>query len=848
MIRSRLAAATLALLLGPGVAFAEDVGGKLSSYEQEARNLGTDLPRPNEVTSAQGQRRLVDAQVAFSLGDYDTAALTLFDLAGKATGPDKETATYYLGEALFQKGDKGAANQYFTAIVGIGPTSKYYQLSLVRLVEIAIVQSDTAGGSDALAKLSAISPEQRLPQVAYVRGKFAFSQDKLDDALAAFAEVPKGSSYELQALYYTATAEVAKKDLAKATDAFTDLINRKPRTAGDRRVIELAQLALGRLFYEREQPSKSIDSYLMVDRHSDLFPDALYEVAWVYVKSKQYDKALRALELLEQSDPQSNKTPTTRILEGNLRIRKAQAIRLSQVNGTVAMGDASDPGVEYDKAAKIFNDTHDLYLPSYQTLSALVDGNLDAAAFVEQIAGRQSHVFQTSAPIPDAAAAWLRDQPEVQRVVGVETDLGSITADIAESEEIIGRLEGVLATGDRTSVYPKLSSRRARIAAIQDDLVNIRNNLADQELSLVNSSGDLAQASANRKQLAQQYAALGDTEKAYGQRVSDAHDGFDKIDKDATEIEGIIDSTQAISVALRKAGIDAQPPLTADQKKTLQTTLDDAAKDAQAIENELADLRRETTLGKDLAGVGDSGIAQARALRKQLAAAQDAENRVLESIGSGTSASSDRDRSLRLAGLGDRAAHLADSLDQTDQAIDRSIAAGLGEVKVTLATERQNLTAYKAELAEYEQEGRTVGSAVLAGSFKDVKAKFYDVIVRTDVGAVDVSWSQKEDTDDDLKRLGLARSRELKQLHDEFRDVLEDTTKKPSEPRKQEITPTLPTEGGTQLPDPDKQNGKASDRVKPVGDTPKGPTQPTLRPDAAKKTPTPAPKKSGGGQ
>ena len=837
MSRSRLAAATLALLLAPSLAFADDVGGKLSSYEQEARNLGTDLPRPNEVTSAQGQRRLVDAQVAFSLGDYDTAALTLFDLANKATGPDKETATYYLGEALFQKGDKGAANAYFTNISNI-PTSKYYQPSLVRLVEIAITQGDAAGGADALGRLTAVSPDQRIPQVAYVRGKYAFSQDKLDDAIAAFAEVPKGSDYELQALYYTATTQVAKKDLAKATDAFTDLINRKPRTAADRRVIELGQLALGRLFYEREQPSKAIDSYLMLDRHSDLFPDALYEVAWVYVKSKQYDKALRALELLEQSDPQSNKTPTTRILEGNLRIRKAQAIRLSQVNGTVAMGDTADPGVEYDKAAKIFNDTHDLYLPSYQTLSSLVDGNLDAAAFVEQIAGRSSHVFQTSAPIPDAAAAWLRDQPEVQRVVGVETDLGSITTDITESEEIIGRLEGVLATGDRTTVYPKLSSRRSRIAAIQDDLIKIRSNLADQELSLVNSSGDLAQLSANRKQLAQQYAAMGDTEKAYADRVQQAHDGFDKIDNDATEISNIIDSTQAISVALRKAAIDANPPLTADQKTNLQQTLDQAAKDAQGIEDELADVRRETTLGKDLSGVGDEGIAQARELRKQLKAAQDAENRVLVGFGS---ASHDRDRSQRLGLLADRAAHLADALDQTDQAIDRSIAAGLEEVKQTLAAERQNLTAYKQELAEYEQEGRTVGSTVLAGSFKDVKAKFYDVIVRTDVGAVDVSWSQKEDTDDDLKRLGLARSREIKQLHDEFKDVLEDTTKKPSAPHKQEITQTLPE--GTQPTDPDKGTGKPDDRVKPVGDTPKGPA--TLKPDDSTK---PSPKKPGGGK
>ncbi|MEP6863217.1 MAG: tetratricopeptide repeat protein [Deltaproteobacteria bacterium] len=826
-------ATTLALLTS--AAFAEDIGNKLASYEQEARNLGTDLPKPNERSAAQSSHRLVDAQVAFQLGDYDQAALILFDLSAKSVGPEKETATYYLGEALFQKGDRGAARTYFVDVAQI-PTSRYYQLSLVRLVEIAIVQKDWQDAQDSLAKLTAIGSGQQASAVPYVTGKLAFAQAKYDDALAAFAQVAKGSDYELQALYYAGATNVAKKDLAKATDIYTDLISRHPRTAADRRVIELAQLALGRLYYEREQPSKSIDSYLLVDRHSDLFPDALYETAWVYVKSKQYDKALRALELLEQSDPQSQKTPTTRILEGNLRIRKAQAIRLSQVNGTIATGDTSDPATEYDKAAKIFADTHDLYLPSYTTLAALVDGNLDAASFVEQIAGRSSHVFMTAAPIPDAAAQWLRDQPEVQRVVGVETDLGEIYSNIVESETIINRLEGVLATGDRTTVYPKLASRRHRIAAIQDDLVRVRSDLADQEASLVASSADLAQATATRKQLAQQYTAMGDPEKAYADRVSQTRSSYEQIDNSLNEVSATLDSTEAMAVAMRTYALTGHvDPPTIDAVKT---TLDAGATEAQQIEDELTAIRNEVALGKDLAGVGDEGIAAARALRAQLKTAQDNEQRMLDGF---ASASRDRGRSQNLAALADRAASLAANLDGTDQAIDRSVGQGLDEVKVLLAAEKQNLETYKQELDSDEQDARSVGAQVLAASFKDVKAKLYDVVIRTDVGTVDVSWSQRQDNDDDLKRLNLARSRELKQLHDEFKDVLEDQTKKPSAPRKSDLPPA--TSEGQQSTSPDKAGANTDQRVKPIGDQPTSPATPSVKPDEQKKTP--APKKGG---
>ena len=278
------------------------------------------------------------------------------------------------------------------------------------------------------------------------------------------------------------------------------------------------------------------------------------------MKSKQFDKALRALELLEESDPGTSRTPTTRILEGNLRIRKAQAIRLAQITGTSLTNDTQDPGIEYDKAVKIFNDTHDQYYPSYQAISQVVDGNMDAAAFVDQLAGRTTHTVTSAPPIPDAAAQWLRDEPAVQRIVDAEQDLGEIANNIRRSEQTIERLQAVIATNDRTNVYPAIASRRHRIAAIEASLVGIRNELADQQLRLVDSSGDLAQLSAARKQLAQQYAQLGDPEAQYSGRVRDTRAGYDAIETTATEIESALDSTQAMAIAMRKyaAGLQAR--------------------------------------------------------------------------------------------------------------------------------------------------------------------------------------------------------------------------------------------------------------------------------------------------
>lgn len=789
----RLCAALL--VLAPAVANADDLAGKLASYENEAQGLATDLPNPSELTGAAGEKRLVDAEISYSLGDYDSAALVLFDLVGKQQASDMEAATYYLAQSLYEKGDRGAARGYFEQIVkGGNSQSKYYRPSLERLVELGITHKDDSAEQyvQTLQSMMASSPS-----VPYVLGKYAYSQDKLDDALTLFGQVPKGSDYELQALYFTGTTYVAKKDYAKATDIFADLVTRKPRTSVDRRVIELGQLALGRVYYEREEPSKSIDSYLLVDRHSDLFPDALYEVAWVYVKNKQFDKALRALELLELSDPSSNKTPTVRILEGNLRIRKAQMIRQAQVDGIANPNETSDPATEYDKATKIFTDTHDQYMPSYVALSQMVDGSLDPTSFIAQIAGRNEHVFQLAQPIPEAAAQWLREEPEVQRFVGIETDLGNVQANLTTTEGLIQRLTAVINAKDHSELYPALASRRARIEALQQDLIKLRD-LIHQKAGV---------ASPERTAVEGQYAALGNSEQAFTDRVTSSREGFDNLDAQATEIDQAISSSEAMAVAMRKYASDALP---ADQRQAIQQQLDEAGKEAQAIEDELAGVHREIVLGKDLAAIPDDQVTQGRALRKQVTAAQDAEAR---SMGSNE--------------LAQRAMRLADSLEQTDAQLARLQESSIEQAKATLASAEKDLAAYQEERAGYEAESRSLGTTVLGASFKNVKAKFYDVIVRTDVGNVDVAWSQKEDNDDDLKRLNLARSRELKQLKDEFKDILDETAPKPSAPRKSELPP--PTEGPSGSPDKGAPGG--SQRVSPGGTTTTQPPQPTVKPD-----------------
>jgi tetratricopeptide (TPR) repeat protein len=804
-----------------------DIDGRVAAYETEARQLATDLPRPNQISGAAGQRRLLDAQVAYALGDYDRAALMLFELAAKP-GPEHETANFYLGEALFHKGDRGAAHRYYDVVVANGTvSSKYYQPALERLIEIAIAQNDHQKSNPELVQridaLDRISPALRRPSLPYVRGKLSYAQGNFEEAIAFFQDVPKGSESEMPAAYYLATTYVATKDIQRASDIFTDLIGKKPRSANDRRIIELSQLALGRLYYERDQASKAIESYLLVDRRSDLFPDALYEVSWVYVKSKQYDKALRTLELLSASDPLSTKTPTVRLLEGNLRIRKAQLIRGAQIQGTLDPKSGDDPATEYDRAAQMFKDTHDTYAPSYASLAQLAESS-DPGQYLAQIAGREPHVFQTAAPIPEAAVQYLRDEPEVQRVVAVEADLGTIHADLAQTEATIARLEGVAAASDRAAAYPALAGRRARVEAIADEVIKIRSALAEQQLRLV--GGALPPASTTRRQRVATYAAMPNAAKLTSDRLTEAARRYDAIERAARDVDGTIGATHAIAVALRKHGRDAdERDVPAAQTNAMTSALDDAAREAQAIEDALAAVNRQIQIGRDLAAIGDEVAPAARAARAAVKEAEDAEHKVIAGL---ASTSRDRSASQRLVALGDRTARLAEQLAVTGRQIDATVDAGLQDIRGLLGQARAELAELTRELREREAESRQLGGATLGATFAAIKAKLYDIVVRADVGNVDVGWSQKEDADDDLKRLNLSRQRELKQLRDEFRDILDGGTSKPSSPaRKPVVPPPAPAPGGR----PDM--GAPDPRIAPGASEPTAPAAPIVRPGAA---------------
>ena len=752
----------------------EKIAKKLVTIEAEVGNLGQGLQRPKNIgkieTADLVNRRLIDAQVNFGVGNYDDAAVMLYDFVEKhPTHRSWDEALYYLAESLFQKGDYVASRSYFIRLVDErGTASKFYQQSLERLIELTLKLDDASKIDQWLAALDKVPQQELRDSVPYVRGKYAYFLDQYDEALKHFGMVPATSKYFAQSQYFIGVAYVAKLELGKAADTFKTLSQRQATTTEEKRVAELSHMALGRLYYERDQPSKAVDEYLRISRRSDLFDEALYEVTWVYVKNKEFDKALRALELLALADPTSQRMPDVRILEGNLRIRKAQRIEEE------GKGNSKE---EYDRAVEVFDFTRENFRESHEKLKALIAEQTDAAGFLEQITGRSSETFDVASTLPEVAAAWLRQQPDVERVVNIETDLGQIEGEIDEAEKTIARLEAAINTPSRVNIFPSLAKKRFRSTEILEQTFTLRAELSNHESALTGKYASASEKSqletlrAARNAITKELSELVDGNVSESERVGNARNRFTELGERAAEVSTIVDVTVAQLVALEKYVQDQGADLKAEEVTKINVEMKTLRDDVDEMRAELASIRSDSTLAKDRAGTGDEAAQTRQRLRKDLRAALDTEHDFMKRM-TGKMKAADQEKMQSITRLTAQARKATAGLDNINTTIDGIVDEALVEVRSALAEEKAQLGAYKQEFTNYEVESRDLGGEVLALSFQNVSNKFYDILVRSDVGIVDVAWSLKEGAETALKRLNLDQARERRTLDSNFADVI----------------------------------------------------------------------------
>jgi hypothetical protein len=121
-----------------------------------------------------------------------------------------------------------------------------------------------------------------------------------------------------------------------------------------------------------------------------------------------------------------------------------------------------------------------------------------------------------------------------------------------------------------------------------------------------------------------------------------------------------------------------------------------------------------------------------------------------------------------------RIASLETQLDQRDAEIADVVQRRIAEMLSVVDEETANLARYRVTLRSLEGETVDVVGAITYLNFNRIHERFYELVLRADLGKVDVSWARREDHRLRIDSLTRERARELQALDDEFRDVMDE--------------------------------------------------------------------------
>ena len=119
----------------------------------------------------------------------------------------------------------------------------------------------------------------------------------------------------------------------------------------------------------------------------------------------------------------------------------------------------------------------------------------------------------------------------------------------------------------------------------------------------------------------------------------------------------------------------------------------------------------------------------------------------------------------------------ADALvELTADSADRCLVAdvvGAEDLVECLREETANLARYRVALRSLDGETEDVVGTIAYLNFNRIRGRFYDLVLRADVGKIDLSWAKREDHRLRIDVLTRERARELQALDNEFRDVMD---------------------------------------------------------------------------
>ena len=760
----------------------------VASAKTDLASVGSGLDRVQAaVLQAKGERltaeqRLSNGELLFRMKDYNRASVVLSEILEEfpntTSYPD---ALWLRGETYYAQRDYLAARRDYREIVDHGNEPRYqtyFGKALARLVDVSMRLNDppeTLG--PIFEKFNQVPPAQVDAALLYAKGKGYYRQGSWNDAAATFAQVGNGSAYAHQARYFQGLVamKVARAGVdatsktpshvnyTPAIVAFRAVTDLPPNTPEHRHVIDLAWMAIGRLFYEMEQYQQAAEAYSKVGRDSPEFDTMLYELAWVYVRLGDVDRAERALEVLSVADPDSEYIGDGTLLRADLLLRAGA----------------------FDRALQLYDGVRTQYEPMRAKVASFLDSTKDVSVYYDRLAQQQLDLLDQNDQLPPIAVRWAREAEDGPLAFATIDDVNECKTLLRRSGQLVDRLTALMVAPTRVRAFPELAAGETTALGLINRLSRARLTLAHalDEEEPSDLSGEIGTVRQQRRALMAAIEGLPVDPGDFAKRERQGVGQWNALSQQLTQRTAEVDSLQATVNGLRRMLSDGPSQGVARDPASVQrfqAEIDANEHDLKLYRDEMTELRKQVEMGRAQIGLGDARYQNDAVARGQF---RDALEREVQLAGNGVAGGGAQALSNQARPLLAQARQYEDALGASFAQLEAQVADRAGALQQKIDSERANVATYQKLLDGYDGEARDLVGHVAQRNFAVVRDRLRGIVLRADVGITEQAWEVREEELDRVRNLQGERARQEQLLDEELKEVRDDGVE-PGQPSK----------------------------------------------------------------
>jgi tetratricopeptide (TPR) repeat protein len=723
------------------------------------------------------EQRLADGELLYRIHDVGRAVVVLSEILEANPGtPSYADALWLRGETFYSAQDYLGARRDYQALVDHGSEARfraYFSRALARLVDVALRLNDpTQSLASILQKIEAVPSDQMDTGLLYAKGKGYYFRGLFDDAARAFALIGQSTLYTHQARYFQGLVALkaarthssadssgnkagSSAGFKAAIEAFRAVTVLPPDTPEHRHVIDLAWMAIGRLFYETDQYRAASAAYSKVARDSPEFDGMLYELAWVYVALGDVARAERALEVLMVSDPNSPYIADGTLLRADLLLRAGA----------------------FDRALTLYEAVRKDYEPMHARVDAFMASAKGVGEYYDRMADRSGDAFDQQANrLPPLAVRWVREGEDGATAFAVVDDVTECAKLIAGASQFVTRLSALMGASTRVRAFSELE-------AGEEAGLSLLNRLSRARLAIARAldsgeprdlSGEIGDARSRRRTSMALVEGLPVNPDDFAQREQQGLAQWNGLSQELTRRSMEIDSLHAAINGLHRMLTDGpQQGITRDPASVarFQAELDVDERDLQHYADLVAELRRSVDLGRSQIGLGDARYQNDALARDQFRDALEDEVRLASGGVAGIQAAR---LSVSARPVLAEARQYEARIVSLVQALDVQVQARATEFQHKIDAERALIAGFQKRLDVLDGEARDLVGHVAERNFGLVREKLKGIVLRADVGLTEQAWEVRQEESDRVQSLLSERGRQQRLLDEELKEVRDD--------------------------------------------------------------------------